>query len=127
MNFTNLITMRNASKRALLHQTLARPYLPIFQLCHEVYKLFGGEARYYIDHSEYEAYIEFSARWAWKRTMRKVIDGHACRHCGAARRLQVHHKTYDRLRIESMRDLVTLCAACHAEVHAELDRMKESA
>jgi hypothetical protein len=37
--------------------------------------------------------------------------------CGAARSLQLHHKTYERLGTEHLEDLILLCRGCHQDVH----------
>lgn len=69
--------------------------------------------------SSYEKHIA-SATWAEKRSARLEIDRHACQAClhdGTVWRLEVHHKTYDRLGCEDVEnDLITLCAQCHEAV-----------
>lgn len=61
-----------------------------------------------------------SHRWACKRAERLEIDGHQCQTClhdGTLWRLEVHHKTYERLGDEDVaRDLITLCCQCHEAV-----------
>lgn len=58
-----------------------------------------------------------SHAWACKRAERLEIDGHKCQTClhdGTLWRLEIHHKTYERLGDEDvLRDLITLCAQCH--------------
>lgn len=67
----------------------------------------------------YEDYIA-SSRWAEKRSERLGIDGSQCQTClhdGSQWRLEVHHKTYERLGDEDVqKDLVTLCCQCHDAV-----------
>ena len=43
-------------------------------------------------------------------------DKFKCRKCGKPGYI-VHHKTYKRVGHEWMRDLITLCPACHKGVH----------
>jgi hypothetical protein len=67
----------------------------------------------------YSQYIA-SVAWAEKRMARLEIDGHKCQTCfhdGAQWRLEVHHKTYERLGDEDVqKDLITLCCDCHAAI-----------
>jgi 5-methylcytosine-specific restriction endonuclease McrA len=68
----------------------------------------------------YRAYLKSEA---WQKKRRKVLirDKFECKKCGCQdrRKLQVHHKTYDRLFKESLSDLETLCKKCHKKVHEE--------
>lgn len=61
-----------------------------------------------------------SHAWACKRDERLAIDGNKCQTClhdGSLWRLEVHHKTYERLGDENvLRDLITLCVSCHEAV-----------
>lgn len=57
----------------------------------------------------------------WRLT-RKAALGRAryqCSSCGATRRLQVHHLTYQRLGRERDEDLRVLCEDCHHQEHEE--------
>lgn len=69
---------------------------------------------------EYDVYIN-GPDWRAKRLERRRLDEDTCCRCGgrpmAEGGLHVHHLTYDRLGHELMRDLRTLCAACHGDVH----------
>jgi 5-methylcytosine-specific restriction endonuclease McrA len=65
---------------------------------------------------EYDAYIA-SPDWASKREQRLKIDNYICSDCGNVEKLQVHHKTYIRLKHELMDDLITLCDGCHTKRH----------
>lgn len=61
-----------------------------------------------------------SHKWACKRAERLEIDNHQCQTClhdGSLWRLEVHHKTYERIGDEDVvRDLITLCVQCHDAV-----------
>jgi len=65
----------------------------------------------------YNNYIK-SKEW---RQMRELILERAhnkCEECGVGGvPLQVHHKTYKRLRFEWMSDLVAVCRKCHENIH----------
>ena len=63
---------------------------------------------------EYNQYIQSDK---WKEKARAIIerDGNKCI-CGSKEKLQVHHKTYDRLFNEIDSDLITLCDPCHVFV-----------
>lgn len=64
----------------------------------------------------YESYIS-SSRWQAKRLERLHHDNFTCVRCGETERLHVHHVSYHRLYDESIGDLLTLCADCHAREH----------
>jgi len=57
--------------------------------------------------------------WLKLRNERLNIDFHRCVRCGTAFNVQVHHLKYPEIWGEEdvERDLVTLCATCHAETH----------
>ena len=60
----------------------------------------------------------------WKRRKRKYYKknpGRRCWICGSTRDVELHHKTYKRLKKEQDSDLVPLCRKCHKAVH---DRYK---
>jgi len=68
---------------------------------------------------KYEAYIN-SAEWKELKIDLLQERGCKCERCGAKRtptRLQVHHKTYERLYNELATDLVLLCGKCHMDAH----------
>jgi len=45
-------------------------------------------------------------------------DGWTCQSCGTMSNLEVHHKEFrSRLGDDSERNLITLCTACHAQMH----------
>jgi HNH endonuclease len=66
-------------------------------------------------------YLEYigSARWRWSAARLGELEasGHRCRTCNAAEgdeaRLEVHHRTYERLGHELIGDLTALCGYCH--------------
>ena len=74
---------------------------------------------------DYTKYIE-SEEWKEKREDRIILDGYKCRMCGSAKNLVVHHITYENAPNEDMFDLVTLCKACHNELH-KYDNMRKRA
>ena len=67
----------------------------------------------------YERHMRSEA-WEAKRQQRLAIDGQRCQTClhdGTLWRLEVHHKTYERLGDEDVeRDLITLCCECHEAI-----------
>jgi 5-methylcytosine-specific restriction endonuclease McrA len=62
---------------------------------------------------DYRAYLRSPH---WRRTRKEALiraEGR-CEECGEAkRRLEVHHKTYERLGAELPEDLLVLCQDCH--------------
>ena len=68
---------------------------------------------------EYRQYLN-SPIWWEKRDRILERDGWRCRICGSTGPLNVHHLRYPEVLGEELdEDLITLCEACHAEVHAE--------
>jgi len=64
----------------------------------------------------YYDYVLASERWARLRTRLLVARGRRCERCGvleAARDLDLHHLTYDRLGFERDDDLQVVCRPCH--------------
>lgn len=57
----------------------------------------------------------------WKQLKKNVLQsqGRICSKCGSLKRLQVHHKTYERLEHELPEDLCVLCGDCHAAEHGK--------
>lgn len=84
--------------------------------------------RYYIDdevpgkkpkYVDYGDYIH-SEQWQSVRRRRLQLDGYQCQRCGTGTNLVVHHISYAHLgQPGEVEDLVTLCKACHSEVHEE--------
>lgn len=77
---------------------------------------------------EYTAYLQ-SDKWKSIAKRRMEIDGNRCVMCGSrgttANPNEVHHLSYKYLGHEEERiyqDLVTLCHACHKQVHALMCR-----
>ena len=57
------------------------------------------------------------AKFAFSRIRVPSRKDKACEACGYSRKLQVHHKTYERLGKERNSDLVLLCRDCHESLH----------
>ena len=56
----------------------------------------------------------------WKKLRRECFarDGFRCVKCGSAMNLNAHHLNYDKLGdYDELENLITLCGACHTEVH----------
>lgn len=78
----------------------------------------------------YDAYV---GSVAWRLSAARLeelrLSGHRCRVCnrGASEvRLEVHHRTYDRLGAERVEDLTTLCGGCHAVCTGEIRRRRHA-
>lgn len=65
----------------------------------------------------YEQYLQ-TPQWRARRNRALSQARHRCHRCGANRRLQVHHLTYERLGAELDSDLEVLCRGCHLGEHA---------
>lgn len=64
----------------------------------------------------YADYLK-SPEWAQKRQRALRFAGFRCQLCNSPERLNVHHRTYERLGQELMGDLITLCNDCHSIFH----------
>ena len=65
----------------------------------------------------------------WERKRQQFLDSKkstCCEICGAKGSNQVHHRTYQRLLIEKMSDLVLLCRECHDDFHKVVPTKKMS-
>lgn len=65
---------------------------------------------------DYDKYI-MSPEWAYRREERLRFAGHRCELCNVDGRLEVHHRTYERLGSEMLTDLIVLCEVCHGIFH----------
>lgn len=74
----------------------------------------------------YDQYLQ-TEHWQAMRRLALEDAGHRCLLCDADSGLDVHHRTYDRLGMEQLRDLVVLCNACHARHHQVFDSAKLTA
>jgi len=70
-----------------------------------------------MNRDSYRRYLHTSA-WYNLSTQVKERDHYRCRmiFCRSTKRLEVHHKTYERIGREDLDDLVTLCHRCHGIV-----------
>lgn len=64
----------------------------------------------------YDSYLATS-HWKVKRERAVTRDGYRCRVCNSPDRLNVHHRTYERIGEEVDSDLITLCQPCHQLFH----------
>lgn len=65
---------------------------------------------------DYEEYLN-SSKWRCISDKRKRHDHYECVFCHSKENLNVHHKTYDRLGNEDLKDLITVCKSCHIKIH----------
>lgn len=64
--------------------------------------------------SEYNDYINSKA---WQKKRKEVLAERPFCFCCNDKANHIHHRTYARLGIEKLEDLIALCANCHSEVH----------
>ncbi|MEM9388355.1 MAG: HNH endonuclease [Pseudomonadota bacterium] len=64
----------------------------------------------------YDSYLR-SPHWQTTRRIALVDAFHRCRVCNSDERLEVHHRTYERLGREHPSDLTVLCRECHELFH----------
>lgn len=60
--------------------------------------------------------------WKVKRNRALIQAGSRCQVCASTHRLEVHHRTYERLGNELLSDLVVLCRSCHRHYHGILPK-----
>lgn len=70
---------------------------------------------------EYLDYINNSPKWQEKRRRVLERDGEICQAClnPNKKAVEAHHLTYEHLFNEPLFELVSVCRACHAKLHAE--------
>lgn len=69
--------------------------------------------------ARYKDYLS-SPEWQERRKIKLAEAGYRCQLCNSPKRLQVHHRTYERRGNEAMRDLIVLCADCHGRFHDKI-------
>ena len=76
---------------------------------------------------DYREYIQKHPRWKKVRDARFKFDNGCCAVCHTDltdRSFQTHHLSYQRLGHERIRDVITLCDACHKEFHQNWNRIE---
>lgn len=68
---------------------------------------------------DYFLYLK-SPEWAQKREAAIERAGSRCQVCNSPDRLNVHHRTYERIGCEIAGDLTALCEECHQLFHDKL-------
>ena len=66
--------------------------------------------------NRYRSYLK-SSEWAKIKIYLFESRGKKCERCGSKKRIQVHHKTYERIFNEDPSDLELLCELCHEKEH----------
>ena len=69
---------------------------------------------------DYHEYIQ-SDEWRGKRKERLIFAGYCCELCNISYKLEVHHRTYERLGDEELGDLFVLCVDCHQLFHSRME------
>ena len=67
----------------------------------------------------FESYSEYllSDWWIDKRQAIFVVKKKRCQLCGSKKKVSIHHKTYEHLGNEPLKDLMILCGVCHEHEH----------
>lgn len=66
----------------------------------------------------YRKYLK-SESWQVKRLFAFKAAKHKCQRCGGIKKLEVHHKNYECLYHERLKDVEVLCAKCHPIADSE--------
>lgn len=66
-------------------------------------------------------YTEYLKCDYWRKlsTLAKILANHHCQICGRAGEIHAHHKTYERLGMERLIDLIVVCRYCHKNIHKQ--------
>lgn len=64
---------------------------------------------------DYQEYLQ-SDRWKEIRQWALIFWDRRCVICNSKQKIEVHHRTYERLGHELLTDCIPLCAECH-ELH----------
>lgn len=69
-----------------------------------------------------ELYKEYLSSPQWEKMRQETLErvGYRCQVCNGEEFLNVHHRTYARVRAEHDGDLTVLCRDCHAKFHDKL-------
>jgi 5-methylcytosine-specific restriction endonuclease McrA len=65
----------------------------------------------------YDQYLR-SQQWDLIRKQVRTKYKNTCQECFKAGKVEVHHKTYERIGAEHLDDLVALCRTCHKALHS---------
>jgi hypothetical protein len=73
-------------------------------------------------------YLEYlnSPEWVEKTTLAKERAGHKCQLCNSNKKLNTHHRTYERIKNELESDLIVLCEKCHSTFHGIIKKPKKN-
>jgi hypothetical protein len=66
-------------------------------------------------------YASYLASDHWKGLRKQALERaeHRCQVCNGSTRIDVHHRTYERLGYERLEDLTVLCRGCHKLFHEQ--------
>ena len=67
----------------------------------------------------YKEYLKSSAWKYLKNLSIKAAEGR-CQLCNSNKKLEVHHRTYERIGEERIADLIVLCHNCHGRFHDKI-------
>jgi hypothetical protein len=73
----------------------------------------------------YPEYLK-TEHWQTMRRLALEAAGHRCLLCDVDANLDVHHRTYERVGVEQVRDLVVLCDACHGRHHGLFEQAERA-
>lgn len=69
--------------------------------------------------TSYKEYLK-SSSWKYMKNLAiKAAEGR-CQLCNSDKKLEVHHRTYERIGEERIADLIVLCHNCHGRFHDKI-------
>lgn len=76
-----------------------------------------------------QSYADYLASDHWRQTRKRALirAENRCQLCNQSKRLEVHHRTYERLGSERPMDLTVLCGRCHSIFHRLMPTLRENA
>lgn len=82
--------------------------------------LFVDEAAGRLQSLQRMPYAEYLKTPEWAETRKAALEraGDRCQVCNSTDKLQVHHRDYSNVPLESLADLTVLCDECHGTFHA---------
>lgn len=67
----------------------------------------------------FASYSEFLLSEWWQMKQEAIYEAkvRVCEICGSIKKISIHHKTYEHLGNEPLKDIMVLCSVCHLHEH----------
>jgi len=74
--------------------------------------------------AEYTTYLQ-SEHWISFKKNLKVLRFFSCEICNSTKKINIHHRSYERMYNENTNDVDILCSECHKNLHTFLKEHKD--